>query len=146
MPVGIEQHLMGLQQIGAQQKGPAVRQLDMGDLKLGALATKNSIILAPVELERLTGAESQRNKRPAPRGLLLALLVVPPFAGKSGNPTVGAREAEYHKIGVKLLQGPALLARAAGLRLQPGHELVDKSIQLARALRHDKLRLDRPSV
>jgi hypothetical protein len=29
VPVGIEQHLVGLQRIGTQQKSPAVRQLDM---------------------------------------------------------------------------------------------------------------------
>src|SRR5690606_3184060 len=51
MPVGIEQHLVGLQRIGPQQKGPAVRQLDMGNLKLRAFAAQNGEILAPVELE-----------------------------------------------------------------------------------------------
>ena len=35
--MGIEQHLVGLQRVGAQQEGTAVRQLDMRHLKLGAL-------------------------------------------------------------------------------------------------------------
>ena len=39
VPMGIEQHLVGLQKIGPDQKGPAVRQLDVGNLQLGALAT-----------------------------------------------------------------------------------------------------------
>lgn len=37
MPVGIEQHLVGLRRAGAQQEGPIVRQLDVGHLKLGAI-------------------------------------------------------------------------------------------------------------
>ncbi len=32
MPMGIKQHLVGLQQISADHKSPTVRQLDMGDL------------------------------------------------------------------------------------------------------------------
>jgi hypothetical protein len=82
MPVGVEQHLVGLQQIGTHQEGPAVRQLDVGHLKLGPLTANDGIVLAPVELERLAGAEDQRNERAAPRGLLLALPVCPPLARK----------------------------------------------------------------
>ena len=51
MPMGIEQHLMGLQRIGTQAKGPAMRQLDMGDLELHPLATDDRKVLAPVKLE-----------------------------------------------------------------------------------------------
>ena len=40
MPMGIEQHLMGLQWIGAHQKSPAVRELRMGHLKLDPFATE----------------------------------------------------------------------------------------------------------
>ena len=36
--MGIEQHLMRLQQIGADQKGAAMRELDMSDLQLDPLA------------------------------------------------------------------------------------------------------------
>lgn len=67
VPVGIEQHLMGLQRIGAQEKGPTVRQLDMGDLKLRALTADNREVLAPVELERFTSTKGQRNERPSTR-------------------------------------------------------------------------------
>jgi hypothetical protein len=73
MPVRVEQHLVGLQGIGPQKEGPAVRQLDMGDLQLHAIAADNRIVLAPIKLERLAGAEGERNKGAAPRGLLLAL-------------------------------------------------------------------------
>ena len=50
--MGIKQHLVGLQQIGADHKSAAVRQLDMGDLQLGALTGQNRKTLTPVELER----------------------------------------------------------------------------------------------
>jgi len=53
--------------------GPAVRQLDVGHLQLGALAAQDRKVLAPVKLDRLTWAERQRHKGPAPRRLLFAL-------------------------------------------------------------------------
>jgi hypothetical protein len=108
--VGVEQHLMGLQKIGAQQEGPAVRQLDMGDLQLRALAAEHRIVLAPVELERLAGAESQRDEGSPARRLLLTLAIRPPPPRKSCHSTIGTREAERHEIGVHLLQRSALLA------------------------------------
>ncbi|KKN97753.1 hypothetical protein LCGC14_0152650 [marine sediment metagenome] len=62
MPVGIEQHLMRLQPIGPDQKCAAVRQLDMGDLKLEAFAPDIGPVLAPVELERLAWLKDQRHE------------------------------------------------------------------------------------
>ena len=38
--------------LGAQQEGPTVTQLELGDLQLYALTTNPGDILAPVELER----------------------------------------------------------------------------------------------
>jgi hypothetical protein len=46
--MGIEQHLMGLQRIGAQQKSSAVCQLDMRHLQFGALAAQNRKVFALV--------------------------------------------------------------------------------------------------
>ncbi len=71
-----------------------MRQLDMGDLKVPALTADNREILAPVELKRLAGAESQRNKSPASSRLLLALPISPPFPREGRNPAVGAGETE----------------------------------------------------
>ena len=48
---------MGLQQIGPDQEGAAMRQLDVGDLQFRALTAHNGKILAPVELECLAGAK-----------------------------------------------------------------------------------------
>jgi hypothetical protein len=52
--VGIEQPLVGLKRIGAQQEGPAVRQLDMRHLQLRTFAAQNCKILASVELEGIS--------------------------------------------------------------------------------------------
>src|SRR6478735_2711450 len=51
VPMGIEQHLVRLQQVGPDQKSPTVRQLDMCDLQLRALAAYHGIIFTPIELE-----------------------------------------------------------------------------------------------
>jgi hypothetical protein len=48
--VGVERHLVRLQEIGPHQEGPAVAELEVGDLQLGALAADNGMFLAPVEL------------------------------------------------------------------------------------------------
>ena len=51
--VAIKRHLVGLQQIGAHDERPAVRQLGVSHLQLGALTAQKCPILAPVELEGL---------------------------------------------------------------------------------------------
>ncbi len=57
---------MRLQQIGPHDEGAAVAQLGVRYLQLGALAADHGPVLAPVELERLTGTERQRTKVPRP--------------------------------------------------------------------------------
>jgi hypothetical protein len=141
--VGVEQHLVGLQGIGPQEEGPAVRQLDMGDLELDALATNDRKVLAPVELERLTGAESERNECAAPRGLLLALPIGFPPSREGRHTVVGTGEAKRHQIGMHLLQRLPLLAWLAGIGLQPARKLLGKRIKLARPFRRRELGLDR---
>jgi hypothetical protein len=60
----------------------------MGDLQLGALATEDGVLLAPVELERLTRTENQRHEDAAAGGLLLAEPVVPPGPHKGCDTSV----------------------------------------------------------
>jgi hypothetical protein len=110
-----------------------MQQLDMRHLKLGALVGQMPVVFAPVELKRLAGLKRQRNEGAASCGLLLPLSVCPPVPRKRRNPVVGAGEAERDKIGMHLLQRPPLLARLAGLRLQPASQLLGKRIKLARA-------------
>ena len=55
--MGVKQHLMGLQGIGALDEGSAVRQLDVSDLQLCAHPAKDRPVLAPVELESLAWLE-----------------------------------------------------------------------------------------
>ena len=63
MIMGIEQHLVALQQVGAQEEGPAVTELEMGDLQLGIHPVDHRIVFAPVELKGLTRCKCQRDKR-----------------------------------------------------------------------------------
>ncbi len=103
-------------------------------------------ILAPIKLKCLPRTKSQGDESAAPRRLLLSLPIRSPISGKSRNPTVGPREPEGHKIGMQLLQRPALLARLAGLGLKPASELLGKRIKLVRAIRNGELRLDRARI
>ena len=50
-----------------------MRHLDMRHLQLGALTAQNRKVLAPVELEGITGGKMERHKGPAPRRLLFTL-------------------------------------------------------------------------
>ena len=143
VPMGIEQHLMGLQRIGAQQEGPAVRQLDMRHLQLRAFATQDRKVLAPVELEGIAGVKMQRNKSPAPRRLLLALPIRPPPTRKGRDTGIRAGEAKRHQIGVQLLHCAPLFARLPGLGLQPTRQLLGKGVNFALSFRRRELWLDR---
>ena len=49
----IKQHLMRLQQIGPNQEGAAMRQLDVRHLQLNPLSANIGPVFAPVELECL---------------------------------------------------------------------------------------------
>ncbi len=57
MVVGVEQHFVGLQRVGAQQEGAAVRELELGDLQLGAFAADDRPVFTPVELDGVAGVE-----------------------------------------------------------------------------------------
>ncbi len=96
---------MCLEQIHPQEKRPTVRQFDMRHLQLHSLAADHGIVFTPIELERFTGTERQRNKYTPPR----RLLVSPPLTGESGNPAIRAGKSENHQISMKLLQRSALL-------------------------------------
>ena len=130
MVVGIEQHLVRLQGVGAQVERSAVAELEVGYLQLGAHASEDSPVLAPVELERLAGAEGQRHKGAAAGGLLGHQALFLPEADKGRDPVVGAGIAQRLQIGVHLLDGTPLLAGSASFRLEPARELQGKRIEL----------------
>ena len=110
--MGIKQHLVGLEHIGSHDKGSAVAELGVGHLKLDALPSDLRPVLAPVELEGLSGIKGQRNEH-APSGRVL-------FAQTLLFPTaVRTIEAQSHEISVDLLDGALLFARLAALRPQP---------------------------
>ena len=111
--MGVKQHLMGLKKIGPDQKRAAVRQLDMGNLKLGALAAEERKIIAPVKLKRLPRAESQGNESTAARRLLLSLPIRPPVTREGRDPAVGPGDAQRHQVAMQLLQRSPLLRGSA---------------------------------
>ena len=146
--MGVKQHLMGLQWVSPQQKSPAVRQLDMRHLQLGAIAAQHREVFAPVKLERLARLKDQRHKGSAPRRLLLLLPICPPHPRKSGNPTVGPGVAQLHQVIMQLLRCPPLLARLPRLGLQPTSQLHREGVKFARPLGNPELRFNnaRPQI
>lgn len=139
----VEQHLMGLKQIGSHDEGATMREFGMSDLQFRHFAVQHGIILAPVELEGLARLESQRNERPASAGLLFILKLGPPSAGKGGHPVIGAIVTQLHQIHIELLGGPLLLAGFLGFHPQPSRQLVREGIEFAGAHRNPETGLHR---
>ena len=98
--VGVKQHLMGLLQIGPQDEGAAVGELEVGDLQLGPLAADDRPVLRPVELEGLAWLERQGHVGAATAGLLLPLPGGLPLARERRHAIVGARVSKADQIGV----------------------------------------------
>src|SRR5271155_1136513 len=84
--VGVEQHLMGLLRIGAENEGAAIGELEVSDLQFGALAADDRPIFRPVELERLARQKRQRNENAAAARLLLLLPGGLPVASEGRPP------------------------------------------------------------
>ena len=63
MIVGVEQHLVRLQEIGPNDEGPAVAQLRMGHLQLGAFIADDRPVFRPVELEGFTQVRTPAERR-----------------------------------------------------------------------------------
>ncbi len=130
----VEQHLMGLQQIGTQEERTAVTELELCHLQLRALAVDDGPVLAPVELERFAGRKPERNKRPAPGRLCLLVLLLSPAPGKRRDTVVGAGEAQRTEVRVNLLKGSALFAGPVRFGLEPACQLRSKPVELAGAV------------
>jgi hypothetical protein len=88
--MGVKQHLVRLQRISPDQERPAVRQLDMRNLKLQSLAAYIGPIFTPIELESFTRLEDQRHESAAPCRLFRSVSVRTPCTGKGGNTFVGS--------------------------------------------------------
>jgi hypothetical protein len=71
--VGVEQHLVGLLRIGAENEGAAIGELDVSDLQLGPLAADDRPIFRPIELERLARQKRKRHEYAAAARLLFLL-------------------------------------------------------------------------
>jgi hypothetical protein len=60
--MGIKQHLMGLQWVGPQHKGPAVTEFEVGNLQFGSLTTNDHPVLGSVERKGFAWSEDQGGK------------------------------------------------------------------------------------
>src|SRR3546814_9474863 len=60
--MGVEQHLMGLQKVGAHDECPAVTELEMRDLQLGPNPGNDCPVLAPIKLESFPRRERQGHR------------------------------------------------------------------------------------
>jgi hypothetical protein len=136
----VEQHLVGLQWICPNDERPAVRQLGMRHLQLGALSAQNGPVFAPIELEGLARSEHQRNEGAAPAGLLLALPFGFPGSHKRRDALIRTLIAQHHQIGMHLLGRASLLARFTRFHAQPVRQLLRKLVELAGPHRNPELR------
>ena len=109
--VGIEQHLVGLLPVGAQQERAAVAKLELRDLQLHLLAANAHTVLAPVELKRFARCKGQRHEGLAGRGQQALVLGAVPVAGERRHAVVGAWIAHRHQPDVHLAHAHLLLAR-----------------------------------
>ena len=132
VPMSIEQHLMGLQRVGPHQKRPAMRQLDMGNLKFDPLAADIGPVFAPIELKGFPRLEHQGHIGATPCCLLCSVPIFAPRASKSRNPPVRPIITEIHQISVHLLHGAPFFARLTCLRQQPSGQPIRIRFQLAR--------------
>jgi hypothetical protein len=140
--MGIKQHLVRLQRVSPDQKRPAVRQLDMRDLKLQPLAANIGPVFTPIKLESFTRLENQRHESAAPCRLFRPLSVRTPCTGKSRHTLVGTIIPQMHQVRVHLFDGSTLLARFARLRQQPRRQPIRIGVQLGRSRRRLELRLN----
>ena len=115
----VEQHLMGLQQIGTNDEGPAVAKLDVRHLQLDANAADHREILAPIELESLARCKRQGHEGAPTSSLLQPMTLLLPGPGKRRHTVVGSVVTEADEIPIQLLDRPPLLAWPPGFTPQP---------------------------
>ena len=108
--MSVEQHLMRLQKISPDQKGAAMRQLDVGNLQLDTLAANIGPVLAPVELKCLAWRKHQRNKSSPISRMMRPLAFALPFPHEGRNTLIGTFISQLHQIGVHQLRRSAILA------------------------------------
>jgi len=141
MVVGVKQHLMCLQEIGAYNKGSRIAELGMSNLQLHSLTADDSPIFRPIELEGLTRFKAQRHKGPSAYCLLLLVLISAPFPRKGGHTAIGTFIAKGGEVRMQLLYRTFLLTRLLCLCSQPDYQTVGKWIEFTWSLGNLKLRL-----
>jgi hypothetical protein len=139
MPMSAEQHLVRLQQIVSDQKGTAVRQLDVGDLQLRAPPPRT--------------AKSSPSRTGTPRlGGTTAAQRCRALSSADGRSAANyratrrkIRQTENHQIGMHCFSAPLLSARLAVVSVftnWSGASVMNDRAYFA-AWRRRELRLDR---
>src|SRR3546814_7088128 len=100
--MGVEQHRVGLQQIGPNDEGATVAEFEVRYLELGTDPGNDRPVLAPVELERLSRSEGQRHECSSAADLLFATILIAPVPCESRNTAIGTVIAKADKIGMQL--------------------------------------------
>src|SRR3546814_3604898 len=111
MIMSVEQHLMGLKKIGPHGEGPAVAELEVCHLQLGAHPIEDRPVLPPVELESLPRCERYRPEGPAAAHLLLTAILIAPCPRVGGDTAIGTVILEAPSITLQPLARSLLLAR-----------------------------------
>ena len=101
------------------KEGTAVTELEVGNLQLGTDAIDLDPVLAPVELESLSGSKLERYIGMLGSLQLRVLLCLAPLPGECRHPVIGAGIAQPHQIFVEPLHSTPLLPVAAGFAEQP---------------------------
>ena len=159
MPMCIEQHLMRLQQISPNQKGAAVRQLDMRHLQLDAFSAHIGPVFAQSNWNASPGANTSGTK--VPRSVVFCARCRSPFPiaekliprinfwpGSYAQRPRRARRSRHiqplSKLFKHVLRSAAVLTRLALVGHKPVCQPRRVWIDLARSIRCLKLGLDDP--
>ena len=128
--VGVEHQLLGLAEVGAHERHPAVRQLHVRRLDRQRQALERDRLVAPVELVRLAGRKAHRHERlrrnPCP--------FVPPRLDEPVHAVVGAVIAAPTQLLEQPLGRSPLPPRQLGFLLQDLGQNLDPLAQLRRRL------------
>ena len=141
MVMRIEQHLVALQQIGTQDEGTAVAELEVGNLQFGAGAADDGVVFASIELKGLAGRKLEGHERMTAGSTIGCLLLLTPLACKGGDPVVGTCVTQLHQIPMQLPNGTSLIAMTFRLSEQPVGQGLLVSIQLGWAIALEVTRL-----
>ena len=124
--MGVEDHLLGLARVGADQEHAAVAEADVGDLDLAGHAREPRGLVAPVELEGLARREGERDED----GLRARAALRHPAPGVAAHAVVAAGVALLAQALEQAHVAQALALRLGALRGEQLVEAGDVAVEL----------------